>query len=485
MISLRASWTWRELDDASERLAASYLRMGLKAGDRIASLMPNRCELVIHYLACFKSGLVATPLNYRYMAPEIDHALRVSGACVLLAHDERAADIADTELVSGLRYGIISYDDGGGKGDKSFGNFVSAEKDRVVVPPAEGDAPIIIFFTSGSTGKPKGVTHTYDTLGWKLASCAMSYGLSDEDIMMPGSSMSHVGGFWNCNTALAVGAKVAIARSFDAHEILPALRTMQPTVLIMLPSALFALIRDNDAVSGDFASVRLCISGGDKISTALEREYIQKTGHVVGEVYGMSEIGLSNENLLNDMSTMGSVGRTNAGYSLELRDDAGNEVPVGQPGRLWCKFPGITVGYWDNPEATAETIIDGWLDTGDVMIRDENDYFWFQGRKKQIIVHDASNICPQEVEESLLAHSAVEEAGVIGVQDLVHGENVRAYVVLCDGEPYPTQQQLIDFSKKSVGYKAPEEIIFLEEMPMNATGKVDRVTLKAMAAAGQ
>ena len=136
------------------------------------------------------------------------------------------------------------------------------------------------------------------------------------------------------------------------------------------------------------------------------------------------------------------------------------------------------IGYWNRPDATAETIVDGWLDTGDLMSADEQNYLWFRGRKKQIIIHDGSNICPQEVEDSLLEHPAVASAGVIGVHDLVHGENVRAYVTLRPDAERPTTAELIQFSKARVGYKAPDEIIVLDEMPTTAVGKVDRVALE-------
>ena len=139
------------------------------------------------------------------------------------------------------------------------------------------------------------------------------------------------------------------------------------------------------------------------------------------------------------------------------------------------------IGYWNRPDATAETIVDGWLDTGDLVAADEQGYLWFRGRKKQIIIHDGSNICPQEVEESLLEHPAVASAGVVGIHNLVHGENVRAYISLRPDVQPPTVAELIQFSKARVGYKAPDEIIVLDEMPLNAVGKVDRVALKQLA----
>src|SRR5262249_8566422 len=129
----------------------------------------------------------------------------------------------------------------------------------------------------------------------------------------------------------------------------------------------------------------------------------------------------------------------------------------------------------------AETIIDGWLDTGDLVSADDESYLWFRGRKKQIIIHDGSNICPQEVEESLLEHPAVASAGVVGIHDAIHGENVRAYITLRPNAARPTIPELIKFSRDRVGYKAPDDIVVLDEMPTNAVGKVDRVALKELA----
>ena len=179
---------------------------------------------------------------------------------------------------------------------------------------------------------------------------------------------------------------------------------------------------------------------------------------------------------------IGSVGPLAPGYRVSLRNGEGREVAEGEDGRLWIDFPGNMVGYWNNPEATAETVVDGWLDTGDVMSVDGDGYLWFHGRLKQIIIHDGSNICPQEVEAALLEHPAVASAGVVGVRNRLHGENVRAYVTLESGTEAIPMQDLIRFARERVGYKAPEEIVFLDEMPLNPTGKVDRVTLKKMAA---
>ncbi|MAZ03374.1 MAG: hypothetical protein CMN56_09565 [Sneathiella sp.] len=481
LVSRRAKLTWRELEEMSLRLARSYLAHGLKPGDRIASLMPNRWELIVHYLACIKAGLVVTPLNYRYMAPEIDHALRLSGAVVLVSHAERAEDLAETELVAKLPLGTISYN-AETAGSPCLEDMLKAEHPDIELPVPDPDAPHMIFFTSGSTGKPKGVTHTLNTMGWMCRHFIDTLEIREEDVLLPGSSVSHVGGFVFSLSLLLRGARLIVARSFDGDEILPILREFKPTILCMISAALFELVRDRHGTHDDFSSLRLCIAGGDKISGVLEQEFIKKAGIIASELYGMTEIGMSHYNRDKTLDHLGSIGTVAKGFEAAVRDDDGKEVPDDVPDRLWVRANCTTVGYWENEAATNEAYDqDGWFDTGDVVKRDANGFFWFCGRKKQIIVHDGSNICPQEVEEALQDHAAVRQAGVVGIHDLVHGENVVAYVTLEPGETAPTAAELIAFARTKVGYKAPEEIVFLSEMPFNASGKTDRVTLKRLA----
>jgi acyl-coenzyme A synthetase/AMP-(fatty) acid ligase len=482
LVSPQTRWSWRDLDQASTRLALNLLGLGLKPGDRVASLMPNRSALVVHYLACIKAGLVATPLNYRYTPPEIDHALEVSEASIVFAHAERDADLAASKLAGKLPLGRISYGAGDGR-RPSFEDLVAKQPATRELPVPDPQAPAFIFFTSGSTGLPKGVTHTVESFGWLLRSMIIGLEYKPSDVILPGSSLSHIGGLSFSFAGLAVGAPAVIPRTFDGDELLPLFRTHRPTVLWMLPAALIALVRDHAAQKEDFRSIRLCISGGDKVPEALEREFTDLTGFPIDEGYGMTEIGCATINPPSGLNKLGSIGKLEPGYSMSIRDEKGAEMSANHDGRLWIKSPCNMVGYWKNPAATRETIQDGWLDTGDLMKVDPDGYLWFRGRKKQIIIHDGSNICPQEIEESLVAHPAVMTAGVVGVRDLVHGENVRAYVTLQEGATRPTSQELIRFSRARVGYKAPEEIVVLDEMPLNATGKVDRVTLKRMAEA--
>ncbi len=480
MVSLETRWTWREAEAASDRYAASLAELGLRPGDRIASLMPNRTALLIHYLACMKAGFVSVPLNYRYMAPEIDHALEVSGASALFVHDERMGDLEKSEQAGQLPLGLIRYGAGDENGP-SYEAFIERDRPDIDVPPPGPSDPAFIFFTSGSTGPAKGVTHSVASAGYMLASAAGAFEMTADDIVLPGSSISHLGGFMFSLAALAVGARAVVARSVLADEILPLLREDRPTVLCMLPSALFALVRDGATSREDFASIRLCRAGADKVPAELEREFTELTGHVIDEGYGCSEAGLIALNPPSGVIKAGSVGIACAGFTLSVRDDNGQDVPAGSDGNLWIKSPTVMAKYWNQPEATEAVLRDGWFDTGDLMRMDSDGYLWFRGRKKQIIVHDGSNIAPQEVEDALLDHPAVAGAGVVGVHDLLHGENVRAYITIRPGQTRPSIQELIRFARARIGYKAPEEIEVLDDMPLNPTGKVDRLKLKRLA----
>lgn len=484
LVSLEREWSWRELQQAATRLGQQYLALGLKPGDRVASLMPNRGVLLVHYLACLKAGLVATPLNYRYQAPEIDHALEVSGASLLVAYAERREMLSASRCVGSLPCGRIGYGgDGACGGERRLEDLLNADGPATELPRPSPDAPAFIFFTSGSTGKPKGVTHTHRTFGWLVASAAAGLEIGPGDLFLPATSASHIAASSFCFAGLAAGARVAIARSFGAEELLPLLRRTRPTLLCMLPAALFGLVRDGAATSDDFRSIRRCLSGGDKVSAELEQEFLALAGIAIEEIYGMTETGTSAINPCGQGNRIGSIGRLAPAFEAAIGDAPGAETPAGDPGRLWIRSPANMVGYWNRPDATAETIVDGWLDTGDLVAADEQGYLWFRGRKKQIIIHDGSNICPQEVEESLLAHPAVASAAVIGIHDQIHGETVRAYVVFRPGVEPPTDSQLMGFSRARVGYKAPEQIVVLDEMPTSAVGKVDRAALLAMAEA--
>jgi acyl-coenzyme A synthetase/AMP-(fatty) acid ligase len=307
--------------------------------------------------------------------------------------------------------------------------------------------------------------------------------VTPDDVVLTTTSHSYLGGTSWGLMALAAGAPLAMATSPEGAEVFPLVRSARPTLTWMLPCTLFTLVGEERATRDDFASFRYVSTAGDKAPGELERRFAELAGYEMVEVYGMTEaIGIA-MTPPRGPNKPGSTGPAGAGVALSVRGDDGTEVPTGEVGRLWIRYRGTMVGYWEHPEATAEVFSDGWFDTGDLVRVDSDGFVWFTGRCKQIIVHDGSNIAPQEVEAALVEHQAVARAGVVGVHDLQHGENVWAYVTLRPDVEAPSSSDLIDFAAERVGYKAPEVVEVLDEMPVNAVGKTDRTVLKRMAAA--
>jgi long-chain acyl-CoA synthetase len=284
-------------------------------------------------------------------------------------------------------------------------------------------------------------------------------------------------------TAVAAGVPLAMSSTSDATEVFPVIRAGRPTVTCLFPSLLSALVGDEEATRQTFASFRYMGSGGDKAPAELERRFAALAGYDMVELYGMTEAMAITLTPPRGPNKPGSIGRAGAGVALSVRDEDGVEVEAGEVGRLWIRTKGVTTGYWDHPEATAAVFADGWFDTGDMVRVDADGYAWFTGRRKQIIVHDGSNIAPQEVEAALLEHPAVERAGVVGVRDPLHGEDVWAFVTLRSGAGSPSVRELKAFAAARVGYRAPEVVEVLDRMPVTPVGKTDRTALKAMVAA--
>ena len=474
---LHGSLSWSELEKACLITASRYLRLGVQPGDRIASLMPNGLQLVVHYLAGLRCGVILTPLNYRYTVPEIDHALKLTQPSLILLHPERQEDI-DCSLAPGLcRLGCITPDEIRVEDYFDDGSY----DHHLLLKHRDSDEPCFLFLTSGSTGRPKAATHTLRSMGWMIASIQKAADIKEKQRILAGTSLSHIASTLLVIAALSRGAQVAIPNDLSSSSIEILLRRHRPTLVMALPVTLFNLVRDENLNCDDFNSVQLCISGGDKVNHQLHNEFTNVTGLKIDEAYGMSEIGFATLSPVDGENRLGSIGRLCPGFEGSIRDEKGLEISEGEEGLLWIRSPSNTIGYWDNDIATAETIQGEWLNTGDVMRVDSDGYLWFCGRRKQIIIHDGSNICPQDVEDTLMEHPSVNYAGVIGVEDAIHGQNVHAYVSLKPAAATPSENDLIAFARERVGYKAPEVIHYLTSIPLNSVGKIDRVALSRMA----
>jgi long-chain acyl-CoA synthetase len=282
-------------------------------------------------------------------------------------------------------------------------------------------------------------------------------------------------------TVIASGGTSILAPSFDAPHVLDLIQRFQCTSAFGLPSMVHLLLEEQTLRPRKVRSIRTFMVAGDAVPVSTHERFQEQFGIALRECLAMTETSLT---ICNPPGAIrpGSLGRVADSVEVKVVDSKGEELSDDQTGELIVRSPANLVGYWDNPVATREALGDGWFRTGDLVRRDSDGYFWFEGRKKQIIVRDGFNISPQEVEEALYTHPAVLEAGVIGMPDPVkaRGERVLAFVALRDGF-VASEDELREHARRRLAdLKVPGEIVFLEKLPKGISGKINRSALKEL-----
>jgi long-chain acyl-CoA synthetase len=474
------SWTYQQFDEITDRIGASLLRRGIRPGDRVALHFPNGPEIVFGYYACFKIGAVAVPLNIRLKGPEIEYILKHSGARLVIGESDLVSEIAGAraDLTTVEEY-VLAGDASAFPGARPFADLLQRPATGVTFPTVDDDAVAVILYTSGTTARPKGVTHTHATLGHQAASMVECGDVRPEDTLAIATPLCHASGF-TCHLlpAMHVGATALIIPRPDLEQVLRALARHRATWFLGLPVLCNNLVHSPGAASYDLSALRVVLAGGDGVSPELQRRFHESFGVEIAEVWGMTEIVPGCVNPISGRYKVGSIGLPAPGVRVRLVNDAGRDVLPGEVGEILVKSDGVTIGYWEDPESTAAALQVGWLRTGDLARQDEDGYYWFVGRKKQIIIRGGSNISPLEVEEAISQHLAVKEAGVIGVPDATWGEIVQAYVALKEGEQASETELQWFLRDRIAAYKIPEAIHFLPELPKGLTGKIDRRALR-------
>lgn len=463
--------TYQSLDEQTDALARWLLGRGLKPGDRVAIHWGNSVEVVELYFACFKAGLIAVPVNNRLKAPEIAYVLGHSKARLCFSQPELAP--LAVEVVRDCPDLLDLY--------TSLPELKSAAEE-VALPEVSPENVAAVLYTSGTTARPKGVMHTHISL---IGETELMYrlGVDETHVLITVTQMMHIAAF-GCVLlpGLRCGATVVLMPVFDAGESLELIERWGVSGTLALPAMVRAMVEEQGRKPRNVSSMRLCIVGGDTVPVTLQERFQALFGAPIREIFGMTET-VPVTCIREGQQCAGSMGPAMDLVETRVMRLTGGLAAVGEVGELQVQSPANCVGYWDNPEATEATFDDGWLRTGDLVRRDEDGYFWFQGRAKQIIVRGGSNISPQEVEDALYHHPAVLEAGVIGMPDAEYGEKVIAYVALREGMA-SSEVELKAFVKSRIAdYKTPERIEFLPSLPKGLTGKVHRRELKDWAMA--
>ena len=469
--------TYAELDERSTQLAHGLREAGIAKGDRVALHMGNTLEMALGYFACFKLGAIAVPLNIKLKPAEIEYVLGHSEARLYIGEPGLYARTASTPGACPADRFYETTTQTPTRGFTSFTALLASERDRPL-PRVESSDPAAILYTSGTTARPKGVTHSHDTLQG-CARTSLGWGISSDDVFLTFAPLAHASGLLLLLIpAILLAAECALVPRFDPGAVLQTLQRRRCTATFGLPAGLQALCRELAKNPIDVGSLRLCSAGGDTVSVAVQKEFEQRFGVSIQEGVGMTE---SVPICLNRPGRIraGSVGEAAEGMEVRVVDETGAPVEPGATGELIVRTEAKMTGYWNDLEATAATVRDGWLYTGDLARVDEDGYYWFAGRKKEIIIRGGSNVAPQEVEEVLLQHPAVFQAGVVGMPDPELGESVVAFVSLRDNGPGCCASELIDYARQFLSeHKVPGTVHFLADMPLGTTGKVSRKRLR-------
>lgn len=460
------SATYPELIDRVARLAAGLARAGLRPGDRVVLDLPNGPNLLEMLWACFWGGYVVVPLNWHLHPEEVAYVLDdCAAAAILLGAETRHHAGA---LPSGVQ--II------GAGVSSL-NDVLADVGSPLCEVDGGDVAWL-FYTSGTTGRPKGATLSHRNL---LAMTLNYY--ADLDPVAPGSvfvhaaPLSHGSGLYLLPvTGHGATNVIAESTSFDPSGYLDLMDAVQAThATFLAPTMLNRLVAAAQPDDPRLASLRSVVVGG----APFYREDIVRAqeclGPIVTQIYGQGEAPMTVTVLHPDECSgerLASCGRSFTGVALRVIDDDGVEVPTGTAGEVAVRGDVVMSGYWNNPDATAQALRDGWLRTGDVGHLDHDGYLYLTDRAKDVIITGGSNVYPREVEEVLLAYPGVREVAVIGEPDSEWGEAICAVVVL-DADVCVSEEELLSHCRGHLAsFKKPRRFVFAADLPKNATGKV-------------
>jgi acyl-CoA synthetase (AMP-forming)/AMP-acid ligase II len=466
--------SYREFDAQTQALAHGLLSLGLRPGNRVALHMLNGIETALSYFACFKAGLIAVPNNLQLKADEIGFALEHGQARTYVAHPalyERFSAVR-SKLPAVER--IVLVDQESSQEEAVHFDALSARDIRRPLTPVAPDAGAVIIYTSGTTSRPKGVLHTHQSL-WHCARLfAEAVEFRSDGRMLLMCPMMHMSGLLQLLTTVFVGGTSVIVPPLDPVAALDAIEQERCTHMLGMPAAYHFMVREQERAPRRVDTIRSAVGGGDSVPVALIQAFQSAFGVPILEGHGMSECAPNIVNLCVGFRP-GSLGRPLPGVEAHV------DAAPGETGELLLRTPGMFARYWRDEEEPRRAFQDGFLRTGDLARIDDDGYFWFAGRSKEIIVHGAANISPQEVEEVICRHPAVAQAGVVGVPDVTWGESVRAFVVLKAGAAATVDDLRAFLQDRLADWKVPDSIYFKRELPLGPTGKVNRRLLYEVA----
>lgn len=490
--------TYGELAVGVQRLAAGLVELGLKKGDRIALLLPNSTPFVVAYYAAAQIGIVAVPANPLLKPAELAFIWQDAGvrlvitAIPLLPNVQSArANLPELEHVisisprddlpepaaADLIPGFSTLPELMARGATAL---AVADNPKTCMPDIDENECAVLIYTSGTTGHPKGAMLSNRNLTRNVEQVEAALHFTAEDRFITVLPLFHSFAGTVClNLVLAIGGTSVLMENFVPARVLEAVEKHRVTIFPAVPAIYNAVLNVSHERDYDFSSLRAFVSGGAPLPATTLSALELRFGVPVLEGDGPTECSpVTSVNRLEGPRKLSSIGPPLSGVEMAIFDEADNPLPPEEIGEIVVRGDNVMVGYWKQPEATAEAMRNGWYHTGDLGKRDEDGFFYIVDRKKDMIITMGLNVYPREVEEVLYAHPAVGEAAVIGMPDALKGEEVVAVVMLKPGQKATERELIAHCRKRLANFKVPRNVLFRETLPRSGSGKTLKRLLK-------
>jgi acyl-CoA synthetase (AMP-forming)/AMP-acid ligase II len=480
----RRELTWKEFDERANRFANLLLGKGVKKGDKVAILLMNCIDWLPIYFGTLKTGAVAVPLNFRYTSDEISYCVNLADASVLIFGREFVGRLGEVlgEIPKVGRFIFLGMD----KPDyaESFEGVIDD------YPPAAPNVAIAesddaaIYYSSGTTGMPKAILHTQSSLFSAVVTEQAHHHQQKDDVFILIPPLYHTGAKMHWFGSLMSGSRAVILKGTDPKWVIETAASERATIVwLLVPWAqdILDAIEDGriDLAEYDLGAWRLMHIGAQPVPPSLIKRWKKHfPAHDYDTNYGLSEsIGPGSVHLgIENIHKVGAIGKAGHGWQTRIVGEGGAEVERGKVGELTVKGPGVMKEYYKDPEATAATLKDGWLYTGDMAMEDEDGFIYLVDRKKDVIITGGENIYPVQIEDFLRGYDKIKDAAVIGIEDHRLGEIAAAIIELKDGA-VASEGDINAFAEGLPRYKRPRRIIF-DEVPRNPTGKIEKPKLR-------
>lgn len=464
-------WTYGQLNTRALNLASYLMSIGVKKGDRVALLSPNHIGYFDIFFACMKLGAIFVPLNWRLSKAEISYILTDCTPTFIAVHSTLKELLVIEELDQHIEIDSVEYE------SKTEGSQQGLNE---ITTEINNNDPLAIIYTGGTTGKPKGAVLSHQSILWNGLNTIVSWSLSEKDVTLTYLPMFHTGGLNALSIPiLLIGGKVVIASDFEPSKAVELINQEGCTVVLLVPTMYHMIVNSDFFKDVTFPTMHTFLSGGAPCPLPIYQAF-EKKGLAFKEGYGLTEAGPNNFFIDPNIARFrrGSIGKPMIFNEIKLMGFDGEEAQPGEVGELLIRGKHVFEYYWNNPEATGEALVDGWLHTGDLAQKDEEGFHYIVGRKKEMIISGGENIYPLEVEHCMNQHPAVNEVAVFSLPHPKWGETVAAVVSL-KSNLQVTDDELKTFCKQHLGsYKIPKYIIFENEIPKTHVGKIDKNSLQ-------